>query len=143
MRGLPTAVRMHILTELACFATPVQVATTVKEKFGLEVSRQCVEAHHPERRAGAKLNPALRALFYETRAKLQEELDDIGIACQAFRLRQLERMLERAEGMGNIALAVDVLQQAAREVGGMYENRKGGRARPASTSALAAPDYLL
>ena len=53
----------------------------VKEKFGIEVSRQCVEAHHPERRAGAKLNLALRALFYETRAKLWAELDDIGIAC--------------------------------------------------------------
>ena len=116
---------MHILTELACFGTPGQVAASVKEKFGIEVSRQCVEAHHPERRAGAKLNPALRALFYETRAKLWAELDDIPIACQTYRLRQLERMLERAENMGNLALAVQLIEQAAREVGGMY-----GASRP-------------
>lgn len=117
MRGLPTAVRMHILTELACFATPTQVSASVKEKFGIEVSRQCVEAHHPERKAGAKLNPALRALFYETRAKLRAELDNIGIACQAYRLRQLERLLERAEVMGNYAMAAQVLELAAREAG--------------------------
>lgn len=125
MRGLPTAVRMHILTELACFATPSQVSASVKEKFGTDVSRQCVEAHHPERKAGAKLNPALRALFYETRAKLVAELDDIGIAHQAYRLRGLERMLERAERMGNLALAVQLIEQAAREVGGMYCGRRG------------------
>lgn len=124
MRGLPTAVRMHILTELACFATPSQVAASVKEKFGAEVSRQCVEAHHPERKAGAKLNPALRALFYETRAKLVAELDDIGMAHQSCRLQGLERMLEQAERMGNLALAAQIIEQAARDVGGMY----GGRA---------------
>lgn len=123
MRGLPTAVRMHILTELACFATPSQVAASVKEKFGTDVSRQCVEAHHPERKAGAKLSPALRALFYETRAKLVSELDDIGIAHQACRLRGLERMLEQAERMGNLPLAVQLIEQAAREVGGIYERR--------------------
>jgi hypothetical protein len=123
MRGLPTAVRMHILTELACFATPTQVATSVKEQFDIEVSRQCVEAHHPERRAGAKLNPALCSLFYETRAKLLAELDDIGIAHRSYRLRQLERALEKAEDMGNLALVATIIAQAAREVGGMYEKR--------------------
>lgn len=124
MANLPTAVRMHILTELACCATPSQVATSVKEKFGIEVSRQCVEAHHPERRAGSKLNPALCAVFYETRAKLRAELGNIGIAHRNYRLRQLERMLERADKMGNIQLAADILLQAAREVGGMYMARK-------------------
>ena len=116
MPGLPTAVRMHILTELACFATPSQVSASVKEKFGVEVSRQCVEAHHPERRAGAKLSPVLCALFYETRARLRAELDDIGLAHRACRLRGLERMLEQAERMGNLALAAQIVEQAAREM---------------------------
>ena len=112
-----------ILTELACFATPSQVAASVKVKFGVEVSRQCVEAYYPERRAGAKLSPALRALFYETRVKLVAELDDIGMAHQACRLRGLVRMLEQAERMGNLALAAQIIEQAARDVGGMYERR--------------------
>lgn len=102
---------------LACDETPTRVAASVKAEFGIEVSRQCVEAHHPERRAGAKLNLSLRTLFYETRAKLQAELDDIGIAHRSVRLRQLERILNRAEDLGNLPLAIKVLEQAAREVG--------------------------
>ena len=116
MRGLPKAVRMHILTELACFATPSQVSASVKEKFGVEVSRQCVEAHHPERRAGAKLSPALCAVFYQTRAKLRAEFDDIPIACQSYRLKVLGRVAVQAEEMGNLPLAMRVLEQAAREM---------------------------
>lgn len=124
MRGLPKAVRMHILTELACFATPSQVAASVKEKFGVEVSRQCVEAHHPERRAGAKLSPVLCALFYETRARLRTELDDIPLACQSYRLKVLDRVAAQAEEMGNLPLASQIIEQAAREVGGMYIARR-------------------
>lgn len=63
---------------------------SVKEKFGIEVSRQCGEAHHPERKAGAKLNPALAALFYETRVRPRAELDDIRIACRSYRLRVVD-----------------------------------------------------
>lgn len=143
MRTLPTYVAIHILQGLACFDTPEQVAASVKQTFGLTLTRQRVEAWHPERRAGARLGKHWQEIFYDVRRRLLAELDDIPIACQAYRLRQLERMLERAERMGNLALALQLIEQAAREVGGMYENRKGGRARPTSTSAPAAPDYLL
>lgn len=117
MTALPTAVIMHIVIELACFDTPAQVASTVKEKFGLTVSRQRIEAYHPERRAGAKLGVKWRAVFYDTRARLLAELDDIPIACLAYRLRVLERVAAQAEGMGNLLLAARIIEQAAREVG--------------------------
>jgi len=117
MTALPAAVILHIVIELACFDTPAQVATTVKEKFGLTVSRQRIEAYHPERRAGARLGPKWRAVFYDTRARLLAELGDIPIACQAYRLRVLERVAAQAEGMGNLLLAARIIEQAAREVG--------------------------
>lgn len=116
MATLPTAVIMHIVIELACFDTPAQVASTVKEKFGLTVSRQRIEAYHPERRAGAKLSPKWRAMFYDTRARLLAQLDDIPIACQAYRLRVLERVAAKAEGMGNLPLAARIIELAAREM---------------------------
>lgn len=124
MAILPTAVKLHILTALACFETPTAVAAAVKEQFGLTLSRQCIEAHHPHRQAGARLHPKWRAAFDETRARLMTELDHIPIACPAYRLRQLERMLERADGMGNVALAAQIVRQAAIEAGGMYETAK-------------------
>ena len=113
---------MHIVIELACFDTPAQVATTVKEKFGLTVTRQRIEAYHPERRAGAKLSPKWRTIFYDTRARLLAELDDIPIACQAYRLRVLERVAAQAESMGNLLLAARIIEQAAREAGQLAQD---------------------
>lgn len=123
MASLPTAVTLYIITALACFDSPVQVATTVKERFGLVLSRQRIEAYHPERLAGARLSERWRVLFYETRARLLVELDNIPLAHRAYRLRGLGRMALRAEEMGNVALAARIIEQAAREVGGMYTNR--------------------
>lgn len=124
MAALPTAVKLHILTALACFDTPTQVTGSVKAIFGLELSRQCVEAHHPYHRAGAKLDARWRDIFDDTRARLLMELDNIPIASQAYRLKQLGRMLGRAESMDNLTLAIQVLKQAAMEVGGVYERAR-------------------
>lgn len=121
MQALPTAVKLHILTALACFDTPTQVASSVKVVFALELSRQCIEAYHPYRRAGARLDPKWREVFDETRARLFAELDEIPIACKAYRLRQLDRMAGQAEDMGNLALVTRLIEQAAKEVGGVYE----------------------
>lgn len=117
MAGLPTAIKIHILQGLACFDTPEQVVASVKEEFGIVVSRQCVQAHNPERAAGARLAPQWRAIFHETRQRYMAELDNIGIAWPALRLRRLQRMVEQAEAMGNLPLAVQILEQAAREAG--------------------------
>lgn len=143
MTTLPTAVKMHILTELACFATPQQVATSVQEKFGLTLSRQRVEAYHPERHAGARLHPSLRALFYETRAKLRAELDNIPIAHKAYRLWQMERLMWQCERTGNIAMAVQFIEQAAKEMGGMYERRGPAPARRAPSAVPPQSDYRI
>ena len=118
MAALQNDVKAFIVQALACFDTPAQVATTVKEKFGLVLSRQRIEAYHPERQAGARLGPKWRAVFYDTRARLLAELDDIPIACRAYRLRVLERAAAQAEGMGNLLLAARIIEQAAREVEG-------------------------
>lgn len=117
MTTLPGHVCAYIVAALACYDTPEQVAAAVKVNFGLVLSRQRIEAWHPERRAGAKLGKRWSELFYETRAKLLAELDDIPIACRSYRLRVLDRVAQRAEEMGNLPLAMEVLEQAAREVG--------------------------
>ncbi|MYM69250.1 DUF2280 domain-containing protein [Pseudoduganella sp. FT55W] len=115
MAHLPTPVAIHILQGLACFDTPEQVAASVKVNFGLVLTRQRIEAWHPERRAGAKLGAHWREMFYETRAKLLAEMENIPIACRSYRLILLQRMADRAEAAGNLPLAIKVLEQAARE----------------------------
>lgn len=124
MAALPTAVKLHIITALACFESPTHVATSVKEQFGLVLSRQRIEAWHPERVAGAKLNAKWRDIFEGKRKRFFAELDNIPIAHRSYRLRQLDRILERAEDMGNIGMAAQMIEQAAKEVGNFYVNRR-------------------
>ncbi len=122
--GLPDDVRTFIVQALACWDTPSEVVKAVKETFDLTVSRQAVEAYDPTKRAGAALAPAHRALFDATRAAFLADAATIGIAHRAVRLRTLGRLADRAEAMGNLALAAEILEQAAKEVGNAFTNKR-------------------
>ena len=138
--GLPDEARTFIVQALACWDTPSEVVKAVRETFGLTVSRQAVEAYDPTKRAGAALAPAHRALFETTRAAFLTDMATIGISHRVVRLRALERLVDCAETMGNIALAAELLEQAAKEVGNAFTNKrevagddKGGPMRVAVT----------
>lgn len=124
MASLNNEVKAFIVQALACFDTPSQVSAAVKEEFKLEVSRQQCEAHDPTKRAGRDLAKRWVTLFHDTRTRFREETADIPIANRAFRLRALGRIVEKAETMRNLALALQVLEQAAKEVGDVYVNRQ-------------------
>lgn len=123
MATLSNDVKAFIVQALACFDTPSQVAAAVKEEFGIEVSRQQCESHDPTKYAGRDLAKRWRVLFEDTRKRFREETADIPIANRAHRLRTLGRMAEKAEGMRNLALTAQLLEQAAKEVGDVYVNR--------------------
>jgi hypothetical protein len=124
MVKLKPEVQAFIVQALACFDTPSQVSTAVKEEFGLEVSRQRCEAHDPTKRAGRDLAKRWRVLFEDTRKRFREETAEIPIANRAYRLRTLGRLAEKAEGMKNLSLTAQLIEQAAKEVGDVYVNRR-------------------
>lgn len=121
---LPEDVKRHIVVALAAFDTPSQVAQSVKEEFGLEVSRQAVEGHDPTKRAGRKLALKWRTLFEESRRAFIEDMSAIAISHRATRLRALNRMATKAETMGNMSLAAQLHKQAAEEMGNAYTNKR-------------------
>lgn len=123
MAALKDEVKLFIVKALACFDTPTQVAAQVKEEFGLDVPRQQIAAYDPEKYVGRSLSDKWKIIFYDTRTKFREDVAEIPIASRAFRLRALGRMAQQAEGMRNIALAVQVIEQAAKEVGDIYVNK--------------------
>ena len=96
----------------------------MRETFGLAVSRQAVEAYDPTKRAGVALAPVHRAMFEATRAAFLADSAAIGISHRAVRLRTLQRLADRAEAMGNIAMAASLLEQAAKEVGNAFTNKR-------------------
>ncbi|MBS4090683.1 DUF2280 domain-containing protein [Pseudomonas rustica] len=123
MAALKNDVKAFIVQALACFDTPTQVSQAVKQEFEIEITRQQVEQHDPTKRAGVNLAAKWQTLFHDTRKRFREETAEIPIANRAYRLRAMNRFVERAEGMKNIGLAMQILEQAAKEVGDVYVNR--------------------
>ncbi|ASS57593.1 DUF2280 domain-containing protein [Rhizobium leguminosarum] len=121
---LTDEVKTYIVQALACFDSPSIVASAVKKEFGVEVSRQLVESHDPNKKAASGLAPKWRVIFEETRKTFLEDTASIAISHRAVRLRALQRMADKAENQGNMALASSLLKQAAEEVGGSYTNRR-------------------
>lgn len=124
MAILTAEVKGFIVQALACFDTPTQVAEAVKKEFNIEITRQQVAQHDPTKSTGANLAGKWRVLFEDTRKRFRDDTADIPIANRAYRLRVLDRMAARAEGMKNIALAAQLLEQAAKETGGTYTNKQ-------------------
>lgn len=124
MATLKGEIKAFIVQSLACFDTPSQVVELVKKEFGLSITRQQVESHDPTKANGRGLAQKWVELFHETRKRFQTELSDIPIANKAYRLRALDRMMTRAEGMKNMALAASLMEQAAKEVGDAYSNKQ-------------------
>jgi hypothetical protein len=121
---LSDLVKRFIVTALACWDTPSTVAAAVKADYGIEITRQRVEAYDPTKVAGKALSKEYRALFTEARKLYLADEAGIGIAQKTFRLRMLERMALKAEAVGNSGMAAQLLEQAAREIGGAFTNRR-------------------
>ncbi|PWY09665.1 DUF2280 domain-containing protein [Citrobacter koseri] len=124
MAALKPEIKAFIVQSVACFDTPSQVVESVLKEFGIQITRQQVEQNDPTKISGKGLAKKWVELFNDTRKRFQTELSDIPIANKAYRLRALDRMMTRAEGMKNMALAASLMEQAAKEVGDAYSNKQ-------------------
>ncbi|TBH09919.1 DUF2280 domain-containing protein [Rhizobium leguminosarum] len=118
------AAKMFIVQSLACFDSPSVVAAAVKTEFDVIISRQSIESYDPTKAAGAKMGPRWREIFDATRTAYLADIAKVGISHMAVRLRILQRMVDKVEVQGNSALVAQLLEQAAKEVGGSYTNRR-------------------
>lgn len=117
-------VKTRVVQSLACFDSPSVVAKAIKADFGIDISAQAVEAYDPNKVAGQKLSPRFRELYEATRKAFLDDTSQIAISHRAVRLRALQRMAEKAETQGNMVLAASLMEQAAKEVGDSYTNRR-------------------
>ncbi len=124
MAQLTEPVKLAIVQALACFDSPSEVAAAVREEFGIEVTRQQVASYDPTKAACKGLAVKLREVFKETRVAFLSDISTIPIAQQAVRLRALQREFLRAQSRGNSAMVAQLLEQAAKEVGGALTNRR-------------------
>ncbi|WP_318393197.1 DUF2280 domain-containing protein [Enterobacter sp.] len=123
MAALKPDVKAFIIQSVACFDTPSQVVEAVQKEFGLKITRQQVESHDPTKVSGKALAKKWIDLFHATRDRFLNEVSEIPIANKAYRLRALNRMAMQTEVMKNFALASQLIEQAAKEVGDAYTNK--------------------
>lgn len=137
MAKLNDEVKLYIIQQLAMYQTPQVVADLVNQTFSIEVSRQQVYRYHPEQ---DRISQKFRIIFDTTRANFIRRVCDVPIAHLAYRLTQLQEALdiERERPQRNTRLIMDILREAAKQVGGMYN--RGLPELPASRNSFQTWD---
>jgi hypothetical protein len=139
--------KIFIVQAVACFDSPSVVVAAIRREFGESITPQTVEAYDPTKRAGRNCSAKWKAIFEETRRAFLEDTAAIAISHRAVRLRALQRMAEKAETQGNMALSAQLLEQAAKEQGNAFTNRReitgrnGGALQTEVTQKLDASNY--
>ncbi|WP_441258065.1 DUF2280 domain-containing protein [Vibrio sp. Vf1514] len=146
MAALNNEVKAFIVQALACYDSLETVSSSVKEQFGLSLTRQQIQSYDPTKAAGKSLSKKWVELFEVTRDRFQNEISDIPIANKAYRLRTLDRMAARAETMRNYNLTAQLIEQAAKECGDSYTNKQkhehsGAGGGPIETLTLSKDEY--
>lgn len=124
MAALSNEVKAFIVQGLATYMTPTQVADAVLDEFGETITRQTVARYDPTKVAGKDVGEEWVELFNECRKTFQEDLQAIPIANKAYRLSLLNDMAIDALKSKNRPLVASLIEQAAKEVGDVYTNKK-------------------
>lgn len=115
--------KRFIVRSLAAYEAPSDVITSVKEIFDITVTKQQLQHYDPTTAAGKELSKVLTDLFFDTRKEFEKN-EDLPIMKRIFRLKKLAYFVEQFEKMKNYKMAAAMLEQAAKESGGMFTNRK-------------------
>ena len=122
MAQLKKEIKLFIVRSLAVFNTPSETAQAVHQEFGVEVTKQNCEKYDPTKRSGENLSPELKAEFEATRKQFLENPQHVPIANLAYRLQLMQRVINGAGK--NSLLILKTLEQAAKDEGGAFTNRK-------------------
>lgn len=117
-------VKRFIVMNLAMCESPSDVMTAVKETFNVTITRAGVQNYDPTKVAGRALSEELKTLFVDTRAEYKKKIvDELPLMDKYFRVKKLSRYVENAESIGNEIGAAALIEQIAKEDGGMFSNK--------------------
>lgn len=122
MAQLKKEIKLFIVRSLAVFNTPSETAQAVKEEFNIEVSRQKCEVYDPTKRVGKDLSQELKDEFFATREQFVNQPKNIPVANLTYRLQRMQRVIDN--NSKNNVLVLSALEQAAKDVGGLFTNKK-------------------
>lgn len=123
MARLKQHVKLFIVQRLAWFDTASEVAVAVKEEFGIDLDRGHVGFYDPTSHKGRELGANLKEYFYNSRKNFLDNFYETPIANKSVRVRELEKLYLKAVKSGNAILAKKLLEQVAKEEGGLFTNK--------------------
>lgn len=126
MADLNEEQKLELVSMLACFREPATIIAHFLDDHGLSLTHKQVGMYDPTRSyysAGEKW----RDIFDAKRAAYMQEVASIPIANQGFRLNLLNEQAMKAFKENKPALGAQLLEQAAKEVGGILTNERNVR----------------
>lgn len=121
MNRLLDAVKRRIVEHLACYRTHREVTDLIREEFDVSLTPRHVRLYDPychQFGGGSKWIE----IHKRARTRFETEIAEIPIAHRALRLRRLGQIHDRAFERGALVIAMNALEQAAKEVGNVYTN---------------------
>lgn len=123
-------VKQFIVREFAAFAKPKEVVAALKENFDIDTTKLRLRRYDLGaaygRRDDSRLSQELQIIFQEAREAYLDEVARIPIANRAYRLAQLNRVVdeewEKSAAERDPNVIAKALEQAAKEVGNVYTN---------------------
>lgn len=123
-KRLKEPVQLFIVQRLACMNSPSAVAEMVREELGVEITRMHVSKYQVGHPSAANLAAKWVDIFTETRREFLKNVTAIPIANKAYRLQSLQQEHDKAKRLGNGAMVAQLCEQAAKEEGGAFTNRR-------------------
>ncbi len=123
MADLTEEQKREIVEALACYRDVPSIMRAFHQDHGIQLDRKQVGRYDPTRpyyAGGCKW----REVFDARRKAYLEDVATVPIANQGFRLNELHDLYERAKKAGNLVLAAQLLEQSAKEVGGVLTNQR-------------------
>lgn len=120
--------RAAIVAWFACHVPLAQVMRYLREYWpDIDVTPQAVHKYNLDAPSSVGMAKKWAELFDETRQRFYDQTASLPITQRAYRLHKLQGAVERAEARGNDVLMAQMLEQASKEVGGMFIRESGHR----------------
>ncbi|WP_161792446.1 DUF2280 domain-containing protein [Croceibacterium mercuriale] len=119
--------KLKIVQALASFQPPTDIIEQFRSDYGIELTHKQVGRYDPTRsyyEGGDKW----RQVFQACRVKCFENVSAIPVAHKAYRLNVLQEGVDAAKQARNWPLVIQLLKQAAKEVGTVLTNNESVRA---------------
>ena len=133
--------KAFIVRAYARFEATAEICLSFREKYNVELPQQRCLQYNPAS-VSFMASPKWRDLFDRAREHFITNTQDIGITNKTVRLQRLEKLCVSAISRKNTKLACEIMEQAAKEMGEVFTNKREIKSDVRSVTATMTTDEL-